>query len=74
MMAHGTCLEEMEFLDPFLCFYFLQFKIPLSWFEGENPHFRFSSLLRFLESFDDKVFIPTKDDGPWHMLRRKGVP
>ena len=23
MMAHGTCLEEREFLDPFLCFYFL---------------------------------------------------
>jgi len=23
---------------------------------------------------DDKGLIPTKDDGPWHMLRRKGVP
>ena len=23
MIAHGTCLEEREFLDPFLCFYFL---------------------------------------------------
>ena len=23
MMAHGTCLEEWEFLDSFLCFYFL---------------------------------------------------
>ena len=23
MMAHGTCLEEREFLDPFLCFYFV---------------------------------------------------
>ena len=22
----------------------------------------------------DKGLIPTKDDGPWHMLRRKGVP
>jgi len=23
---------------------------------------------------NDKGLIPTKDDGPWHMLRRKGVP
>jgi len=22
----------------------------------------------------DKGLIPTKDDSPWHMLRRKGVP
>jgi len=22
----------------------------------------------------DKGLIPPKDDGPWHMLRRKGVP
>jgi len=22
----------------------------------------------------DKGLITTKDDGPWHMLRRKGVP
>jgi len=22
----------------------------------------------------DKGLIPTKDDDPWHMLRRKGVP
>jgi len=23
---------------------------------------------------NDKGLLPTKDDGPWHMLRRKGVP
>jgi len=23
---------------------------------------------------DDKGLILTKDDGPWHMLRRNGVP
>jgi len=24
--------------------------------------------------YHDKGLIPTKDDGPWHMLRKKGVP
>jgi len=26
------------------------------------------------KSRSDKGLITTKDDGPWHMLRRKGVP
>jgi len=38
-----------------------------------------SILIRFfLYSWEtrcsDKGLIPIKDDGPWHMLRRKGVP
>jgi len=41
-----------------------------------NPlNFSFNLLKVNKTSFtSDKGLIPTKDDGPWHMLRRKGVP
>ena len=31
-------------------------------------------LRKSLYGLNDEALIPTKGEGPWHMLRRKGVP